>query len=596
MCGIVGGVDNKDVKNNIINSINYLEYRGYDSAGISLCSEDNELETFKLVGKVREIKNIVSKDSYHNIGIAHTRWATHGKVCLENAHPHTSKNRVSIVHNGIIENYIEIKEELENYGYKFKSETDSETIAVLINYYLDQKFNLFTAFEKTINKLKGSFAIAAIDSNDKKNILIATKDSPLVIGLTNTGNYIASDQIALLDITNKFIYLKTGTIGCINKDEIKLQDFFGKTVRPEIITTQISTPSVRLGTYKHYMHKEIHQQVEITRKIISDKIDHKNEKIQKIIPEIKRIKIIACGSSYNAGHTAKYWFEEHCQIATDVEIASEYRHHNYINNDGDLLIFISQSGETADTLSALRESKSKPHLATIAICNEEHSAIVRESDIFLNVLAGKEIGVASTKAFTAQLMTLLFLCFEIKGYIPEDIRQGIYNIPSEIAGIIKNEEQIANLAKTLFNVDNIIFLGRNINFPIAAEGALKLKEISYINSNAYPAGELKHGPLALIDSRVHLIYLAPSDKILEKNLNNMAEIEARDGKITHISDQYYTPKDKTRRTALKTPCSNTCLFPIVANVAQQLLSYHVAVYKGHDVDQPRNLAKSVTVE
>ena len=595
MCGIVAGIDQVDIKNNLINSINYLEYRGYDSAGITLNNSEHEFSTFKLVGKVRDLKNTISHEKDHFIGIAHTRWATHGKVCIANTHPHISNNRIAIVHNGIIENFSSLKSELVEMGYKHNSETDSEVIATLINYYFDQGLDLSSAFKKAISRLKGSFAIAAIDSQDDKHIYIATQDSPLVLGLCKSGNYVASDQIALLELTNKFIYLNNKTLGVITQKTINLEDFNGNKIEPKIVTTDIKLPNISLGSHKHYMHKEIHQQAQIAANINAswdmDKFDLKD-----LQPKIKNIKIIACGSSYNAGCVAKYWFEEHCQIPTQVEIASEYRYHNYINTEGDLLIFISQSGETADTLAALRESKSRPHLATLAICNEPHSAIVRESDIFLDVMAGKEIGVASTKAFTAQLITLLHLCFALKGEYYEDTLLRIKNLPNEINSVLQQEQEIALLAKKIFQADNIIFLGRNINFPIAAEGALKLKEISYINANSYPAGELKHGPLALVDPSVFLVYLLPSDKILEKNLSNMSEIEARGGNIITISDQYYGKEGKSNQHALMLSSSSSITFPIVSNIAQQLLAYYVATYKGHDVDQPRNLAKAVTVE
>ncbi|MEE3003119.1 MAG: glutamine--fructose-6-phosphate transaminase (isomerizing) [Pseudomonadota bacterium] len=605
MCGIVAGISKDNLNKQVIESIKYLEYRGYDSAGACFLDKDSNFKISKHVGKVRDLNKIVDENEKYYLGIAHTRWATHGEVSLQNCHPHVIDNRIAIVHNGIIENFQDIKVKLENIGYKHNSQTDSEAIASLTKYYIDQGLETADAFRKTIKDLKGSFAIAAIDSTNDNELYVANNDSPLVLGLGDNGNYVASDQMALLEITNNFSYLENKSIGIIRRDEVIISDFSGKRITPKVNKTKVVKQKSNLKNYKHYMHQEIHEQVAVSKNLVNkdlvlntkDTLD-----IDNIYKNIQKIVIVACGSSYNAGYVAKYWFEKLLNIETIVEVASEYRYHNYTQSQNDLIIFISQSGETADTLAALRDSKTKPHLFDIAICNEKYSSIVREASAYIDLEAGKEIGVASTKAFTAQLICLIKLGLKIASYRLDNyesfkiIESQLLELPEQILEVLEQEQQIAAIAKKIYNKTNIMFLGRNTHYPIALEGALKLKEISYINANAYVAGELKHGPLALIDNETQVVFLIPENNLKEKNRSNAEEIQARGGNIILIHDQVCGEKQKSSTTSFKVGKTNYETSPIVMNIALQILAYYIALFRGNDIDQPRNLAKSVTVE
>ena len=598
MCGIVAGISKEDITTKILTGLNYLEYRGYDSAGIAFVNDTKQLVTYKALGKVKDLAAIVSSEGSNNIAIAHTRWATHGRPSKNNAHPHLSNKRIAIVHNGIIENFQEIKAELIAAGYQYLSETDSEVIAHLIHSYLERGDNILTALDHLKNKLKGSYAIAVIDKDLSENIYAIVNDSPLVIGLAKNANYLASDQIALLEVSSKFIYLNNNNIAVISTNNVTVYDENNKIITTKIHNTDIKTAQPILDGHKHYMHKEIHEQPHIAQKILdhyqSCNSDYKSAKLQHVLQQCDAIHIIGCGSSYNAAYLAKYWFEEIANTTTVAAIASEYRYQHTPSNANTLCIFISQSGETADTLAALRLVKKRQNLATISLCNSPYSSLARETDIFLNIFAEKEIGVASTKAFTAQIISLLLLVLEKSKIAKDSLLPQLLKLPQQLQQALALEDNIISLATKLVNCRNILFLGRNTHYPVAMEAALKLKEISYIHANSYAAGELKHGPLALVDKDLYLIYLLPNNFLLDKNYSNIAEIQARGGKVICISESCVTKV--TPDAQLVIPESSDIVSAIIYNIPLQLLAYYVALQKGNNVDQPRNLAKSVTVE
>lgn len=599
MCGIVAGVSTNAISSELLKGLHYLEYRGYDSAGLTVAQSKGDLATYKTVGKVAALEATVPRSHRACSGIAHTRWATHGIVSEINAHPHVSHNRIAIVHNGIIENFTALRARLEEQGYQHQSSTDSEVIAHLIHSHLANKHHFFQAFCQAISDLKGSFAIAAIDSMQPDVIYAVTKDSPLVIGLGEKSHYIASDQIALLEQTNRFIYLEHGDIAILRADAVEIYDATYQRKNPPVITTDIPVNTRALQGHKHYMHQEIHYQLPMVEKLVTRPL-YTDANLCVLLGAVKQIKMIACGTSHNAAQVAQYWLETYAHIDTSVHIASEYRYRTNIHHANTLCIFISQSGETADTLAAMRAASGQ--LACIGMGNELHSTMAREADYFLPIEAGKEIGVASTKAFTAQLLTLLRLTLSIANIqqpgqaIVQEIQAALPSLPSAIKTVLAQESYIAEVARKLTNVDNILFLGRHTHYAIAQEGALKLKELSYINANAYAAGELKHGPLALVDQTIQVIYLLPHNFLLEKNLSNLEEIEARGGNIIAIVDQEAAERLKDGVERLIIEKHHSVLSPIIHNIPLQLLAYYVALYKGHDVDQPRNLAKSVTVE
>ena len=605
MCGIIGIVSNKPVSINIINSLKKLEYRGYDSAGLATLTQNNINEK-KCSGRVEELEKILFKTpSSGNIGIGHVRWATHGVPNVVNAHPHSS-DQVSVVHNGIIENSDEIKKELESKGFKFKSQTDTEVITLLITEALKENEPLKSVF-KTLQKLKGSFALGIIFKNFSNILIGARRGSPLAVGYAKDENYIGSDSYALKSMTNKISYLNDGELCVLTKDQVSFYDETLKKVNKKIHTMSENETTIDKGEYKHFMLKEIFEQPVTIKNCISEYVDSLKKDINiynfPIEPnEINKIILIGCGTAYNSCLTAKYWFEELSSIEVDVDIASEFRYRKLKFNSKNLYIFVSQSGETADTAAALDLCK-KNNAKTCSIVNVVESTIARNSDWVLPIHAGTEIGVASTKAFLGQLIVLYILCLKLSE-VRKDIKKESYEksiknlnrLPEAIKECIDTESNVQLMAKEFLKAKGSMFLGRGSSFPIALEGALKLKELSYLHAEGYPAGEMKHGPLALIEEGLPVIILAPKDKYFEKTLSNMQEVIARGGKILFITDNKKGSLNENIRFGLRVPHLDDFLSPILLTIPLQLLAYHVALLKGCDVDKPRNLAKSVTVE
>ena len=605
MCGIIGIASNKPVSTNIINSLKKLEYRGYDSAGLATLTQDNINEK-KCSGRVEELEKILFKTPTNgNIGIGHVRWATHGVPNVVNAHPHSSE-QVSVVHNGIIENSDEIKKVLEAKGLKFKSQTDTEVITILITEALKEKEPLESVF-KTLQKLKGSFALGIIFKNFSNIIIGARRGSPLAVGYSKEENYIGSDSYALKSMTNKISYLDDGEVCVLTKDEVKFYDSKLKKINKKIHIMSENEAAVDKGEYKHFMLKEIFEQPMTVKNCINEYIDSLKKDINiynfPIAPKnINKIILIGCGSAYNSCLTAKYWFEELTSIDIEVDIASEFRYRKLKFNSANLYIFVSQSGETADTAAALDLCK-KNNVKTCSIVNVVESTIARNSDWVLPIYAGTEIGVASTKAFLGQLVVLYMLSLKF-AIVREDIDINIYEtkvkdlikIPEAINECLNTETSVQLMAKEFLNAKGSMFLGRGPSFPIALEGALKLKELSYLHAEGYPAGEMKHGPLALIEEGLPVIILAPKDRYFEKTLSNMQEVIARGGKILFITDNKKESLNENIRFGLRVPHLDVLLTPVLLTVPLQMLAYHVALLKNCDVDKPRNLAKSVTVE
>ncbi len=618
MCGIVGGIAERNVLPILLEGLRRLEYRGYDSAGVAVIQNDH-IRRVRSVGKIKHLKHKIdnlSESLSGQIGIAHTRWATHGIPSEQNAHPHISHEQISIVHNGIIENYQTLKDQLIESGYTFESQTDTEVIAHLI--HLNQKtgIDFFNAIQKTLTQLEGAYALAAIHCAEPDTLVIARKGSPLVIGVGFEEYFIASDISALLPVTQNFIFLEDGDTAKLTRFNLEILAADGSPAeRPVKLSTQ-SFNSVELGEHRHFMHKEIFDQPKAVMDTLESRITHTQvlptafgPNATDIFSRIEHIQIIACGTSYHAGLVAKYWFEDIIGLPCQVEVASEYRYRNPFIADHALLITISQSGETADTLAALQQIKELRQekgldLTTLSICNVAESSLTRESDLVFLTHAGPEIGVASTKAFTTQLVALALLLTAIgrvTGKMPEAQEQRIVNglqkLPSLIHTVLAHENTIEKIATQFADKEHALFLGRGTMYPIAMEGALKLKEISYIHAEAYPAGELKHGPLALIDDNMPVIAVAPMNDLLEKLKSNLQEVKARGGQMIVFEDEQSDISSESSFTVLKvTQNVGRITAPIVFNIALQLLSYHVALIKGTDVDQPRNLAKSVTVE
>ena len=605
MCGIIGIASNKPVSTNIINSLKKLEYRGYDSAGLATLT-NNTINEKKCSGRVEELEKILFKTpSNGNIGIGHVRWATHGVPNLVNAHPHSS-DQVSVVHNGIIENSDEIKKELESKGLKFKSQTDTEVITLLITEALKEDEPLESVF-KTLGKLKGSFALGIIFKDFSDIIIGARRGSPLAVGFSKDENYLGSDSYALKSMTNKISYLDDGELCVLTNDQVSFYDENLKKVNKKIHKVTENESAADKGEYKYFMLKEIHEQPSTIRNCINEYIDSQKKDINifnfPIEPnKINKIILIGCGTAYNSCLTAKYWFEELTSIEVDIDIASEFRYRKLKFNSRNLYIFVSQSGETADTAAALDICK-KNNVKTCSIINVVESTIARNSDWVLPIYAGTEIGVASTKAFLGQLIVLYILCLKLAS-IRKDINQDTYEkniknlkkLPEAIEECIDTESNVQLMAKEFLKAKGSMFLGRGLSFPIALEGALKLKELSYLHAEGYPAGEMKHGPLALIEEGLPVIILAPKDKYFEKTLSNMQEVIARGGKILFITDNKKKSLNENIRFGLRVPHLDNLLSPFLLTIPLQLLSYHVAVLKNCDVDKPRNLAKSVTVE
>lgn len=615
MCGIVGAVAERNISNILLEGLKRLEYRGYDSAGLTVI-RDGELHRERQVGKVQELVNAVEKNPSFfegKIGIAHTRWATHGEPAQCNAHPHVS-GKVAVVHNGIVENYAPLKEELIAKGYVFTSQTDTEVVAHLIADAYKQTDNLLQAVQQITPLLHGAFALGVLHVDHPEQLITVRLGSPLVIGIGIGENFIASDQLALLPVTNRFMYLEEGDIAVLTKDDITVYAD-GETVSRDIKELDAEHHNADKGEFKHYMLKEIYEQPDAVARTVEMGINQQGFKAdflarnEAILAHIKHIQILACGTSYHAGMVAKYWFEGLTRLPCSVEIASEFRYRNPVVVDNTLMICISQSGETADTLSALRDIQRRSKageingFASLALCNVATSSLVRETDIFLPTLAGVEIGVASTKAFTTQLAALMLLVLKI-GRVQSRISDDVFNemivelhkLSGQLYSSLSLDQAIAELSEKFEARKSAIFLGRGVQFPIALEGALKLKEISYIHAEGYAAGELKHGPLALVDKDMPIVVLAPKDSMLDKLKANMQEVHARHGELFVFAGENTQIESDERLHVIQVPDVNEILAPIVYSVPMQLLSYHVAVLRGTDVDQPRNLAKSVTVE
>jgi glucosamine--fructose-6-phosphate aminotransferase (isomerizing) len=611
MCGIVGAIAEREVSGILLEGLKRLEYRGYDSAGLSLIGRSGKkIKTIKTVGKVKKLIVAAGKaNSKGQLGIAHTRWATHGKPSVANAHPHTSDDQIAIVHNGIIENFEMLKTKLIKAGYKFRTETDSEAIAHLILQARKQgKVSLLDAVKTTIKKLHGACGLCVIDKNQPDQIIVARNSSPLVIGVGIGENFIASDPLALGQVTDRFIYLEEGDVARVGLNKIEIWHGSRKVKRP-VITVQHTGSEIEKGDYSHFMLKEIHEQPQVIHDTLAGRVSDEKVleeafgiKARAIFDKIKNVQIVACGTSFHAGQIAKYWLETIAKTTCQVDIASDYRYRDIIVRPGTLFVTVSQSGETADTLAALRFAKKGGYVASLAICNVATSSLIRESDFCLLTQAGQEIGVASTKAFTTQLTLLLLLAIVLArrtGLEPSQeskLVKELSRLPALVAKALKLDKEIERLSRQFANKHHALFLGRGIHYPVAKEGALKLKEISYIHAEAYPAGELKHGPLALVDEKMPVVAVAPNNELLGKLRANLSEVSARGGKLFVFADESIQYGSDKSCKVINVPNCPGILGPIVFTIPLQLLSYHVAIMKGTDVDHPRNLAKSVTVE
>ena len=608
MCGIIAAASTRNVGKLLVQGLHKMEYRGYDSAGIAL-HQNESIAHLRALGKVQLLEDkMVAEKPKSKLGIAHTRWATHGEPSEANAHPHKSKDKVYIVHNGIIENYIELRESLIKDGYEFSSQTDSELIAHLLDLYLNQGSSMIDAMYLAKQQLEGAYAIAAIDIDNDKSLVVARNKSPLLLGLGTDEMLAASDPLAIGQLTNEFIFLEDGDVAEISADAYKIFDAEKKEVNREITNIDISSQATSKGEFRHFMEKEIYEQPEAILNTINGRVggDDVLDNIfglgsTDLFKKVKRIQIVACGTSLHAGRVAANWLSSISELPCQIDYASEYRYRNPHVDKNSLLINISQSGETADTLAALRYAKEKDYLGSVGICNVPTSSLARESDFVLFTNAGPEIGVASTKAFTTQLAGLMLLALSIaksKGVNPKlrtRVVTALRSLPDIINQTLELKDQILELAPAIASKDNALFLGRGIFYPIAKEGALKLKEISYIHAEAYPAGELKHGPLALIDENMPVIALAPESEIAEKLVSNLEEVKARGGTLYVFADPSIT-MDVNSGVLVSMPKCDFLLTPIIYTIPLQLLSYEVALLRGTDIDQPRNLAKSVTVE
>ena len=610
MCGIVGAVAKRDIPEILLEGLRRLEYRGYDSAGMAVLDGDAQLHRVRTVGKVQELVNSYQANPVTGAtGIAHTRWATHGPPATENAHPHASKGRVCIVHNGIIENYEALREELGEAGYTFESATDSETVAHLVDFYLNQGQDLLEAVRSTVKRLDGAYAIGVVCADDPGRIIAARAGSPLVVGKGIGENFIASDVLALKPVTDRFIFLEEGDLVEIRRDSISIWNMDDESVIRADVRVEMGRDDVDKGNYRHHMQKEIFEQPSVIRNTLEGRIGNTRVleqafgvEAKAIFDQVEAVTIVACGTSYYAGSVARYWIEEVVGIPCQVEIASEFRYRKLAVTPNNLFVTITQSGETADTLAALRIAKEAGYFATLTICNVPTSSTVRESDLALMIQAGTEVGVASTKAFTAQLTDLMVLTVLLgrrRGMSQEaesEMVAALNALPEMVDGVLNLDGTIEKIAEMFAEKHHALFLGRGTMFPVAMEGALKLKEISYIHAEGYPAGELKHGPLALVDDDMPVVAVAPNDDLLEKLHSNLQEVRARGGELIVFAARESGFKEEPGVTVVQLPDIHPLLAPIVYAVPLQLLAYHVAVLKGTDVDQPRNLAKSVTVE
>jgi glucosamine--fructose-6-phosphate aminotransferase (isomerizing) len=610
MCGIVGAIAERNVVPILVEGLRRLEYRGYDSAGIAVLESDGAIGLCKTVGKVAELEEKLDAQPLQGLlGVAHTRWATHGGVTEANAHPHLSGNRVAVIHNGIIENFQEIKDELQAKGYEFVSETDTEVAAHLVYDNLKQGLGLTEAVQKAVARFTGAFALLVVDAEDPDRFVVSRVASPLVIGLGIGENFVASGVPALLPVTQRFIYLEQGDIAEITRREVNIFGVDGKPVKREIHETQWSADSAEKGPYRHFMLKEIFEQPSALANTLYGRIergrvvaDSLGPQAAKMLAGVEHIHIVACGTSYHAGSVAKYWLESLAGVTCQVEIASEYRYRHVVVPPKTLFLTLSQSGETADTLEALRIAKQSGYVGSLTVCNSAHSSMVRESDLVMMTQAGPEIGVASTKAFTTQLLSMLIVTLILarqRGISVEteaDLVPQVVHAAAAVEEALQMNEALKHLAEEFAEKEHTLFLGRGPMWPVAMEGALKLKEISYIHAEAYAAGELKHGPLALIDEDMPVVVVAPNNELLDKLKSNMQVVRARGGQLYVFADSETGIESEDGVTVIEMPHADRLIAPLVYTVPLQLLAYHVAVLKGTDVDQPRNLAKSVTVE
>lgn len=610
MCGIVGAVAQRDVAEILVEGLRRLEYRGYDSAGVAIVDGEHQLTRIRRLGKVQELADAVDAAQVSGgTGIAHTRWATHGEPSEANAHPHMSGD-IAVVHNGIIENYEILREQLRERGYVFESQTDTEVIAHLVEWELRSASSLLEAVQKTVKQLEGAYGTVVVDRNDPSRLVVARSGSPIVIGFGVGENFLASDQLALLSVTRRFMYLEEGDVAEMTRRDVTVFNSLGEQVEREIVESNAEHDAGDKGQYRHFMQKEIFEQPKALNNTMEGRITKDSvitESIGvnavEILSKVEHVQIIACGTSYNSGMAARYWFEDLAGVSCDVEIASEFRYRNFVTRPNSLLITLSQSGETADTLAALRIAKERGYMAAMTICNVSGSSLVRESDIAFMTRAGTEIGVASTKAFTTQLAAMLMLVTAIgkeQGRINKakeaEIVEAIHALPAQIDSALAFDKQIQTLAEDFADKHHTLFLGRGEYYPIAMEASLKLKEISYIHAEAYAAGELKHGPLALIDADMPVVVIAPNNELLEKLKSNVEEVRARGGLLYVFADEKAGFEADDSMKIIPMPHVSEITAPIFYTVPMQLLSYHVALIKGTDVDQPRNLAKAVTVE
>jgi len=611
MCGIVGAVAERNITAILVEGLKRLEYRGYDSAGVAVFTNDGMLDRVRRPGKVSELDQALAESPLiGRLGIAHTRWATHGAPCERNAHPHFSGQNLAVVHNGIIENHEALREQLKALGYVFTSDTDTEVIAHLLAHKLKDLHDLTVALKATVKELHGAYGLAVISADQPDRLVAARSGSPLVIGLGLGENFLASDQLALRQVTDRFMYMEEGDIAEIRRDSVQIWDVDGKAVEREAVQYRDSAESAEKGEFRHFMLKEIHEQPSVVQRTLEGRLSQQQVLVQAFGPQaaelfakVRNVQIVACGTSYHAGMVARYWLEELAGIPCQVEVASEFRYRKVVVQPDTLFVTISQSGETADTLAALRNAKELGFLGSLAICNVGISSLVRESDLTLLTQAGREIGVASTKAFTTQLVGLLLLTLslgQVRGTLGEGVEatlvEELRRLPTRLGEALAMDSTVEKIAELFADKNHTLFLGRGAQYPVAMEGALKLKEISYIHAEAYPAGELKHGPLALVDNDMPVVTVAPNNELLEKLKSNLQEVRARGGQLIVFADEKAGMVNGEGTYVVQMPHIHDILSPILYTIPLQLLSYYVAVLKGTDVDQPRNLAKSVTVE
>ena len=610
MCGIVGALADRNVTPILLEGLRRLEYRGYDSAGVAVLDAQGKLDRVRRLGKVATLAEAIDNQLKGNIGIAHTRWATHGEPSESNAHPHVCRSTVSVVHNGIIENHEQLREEQIKKGFEFTSQTDTEVVVHQIySYHVDEGKDLLEAVRATTKDLEGAYALGVISAKEPNRLVAARRGSPLVVGLGIEENFIASDVAALLPVTQRFIFLEEGDIADIRRDEIVIYDENNNQVERPIRESELSADAVDRGKYRHYMLKEIYEQPRAIADTLEGRIANGRvleqsfgARASEVFDTVESVHIIACGTSYHAGLIGRYWLESIAGVPCSVEVASEFRYRKPVVHNKSLIVTLSQSGETADTLAGLKEAKRLGFGHSLAICNVPESSLVRESELVLMTRAGPEIGVASTKAFTTQLVCLMLLVvvlgrrFGMNEELERQLVGELEKVPGEIDRVLKLDKDIEQLSEQFADINNALFLGRGAQYPVAMEGALKLKEISYIHAEAYPAGELKHGPLALVDASMPVIAVAPNNELLEKLKSNLQEVRARGGELIVFADVHSDMKQSEGTQVLNVAPVNDSISPIIYTIPLQLLAYHVAILKGTDVDQPRNLAKSVTVE